>query len=123
MAAEALAGMAKASSAALLEARHDQVFPLLSPEEIARLQRFGRAQHWVDGARMLETGTHSPGTFVVLSGSVSVTRRDGHGHDVPIVTHGPGSFTGEVGQLSEARSLVDAVAVGEVNTLLITPTQ
>ena len=44
--------------------------------------------------------------FVVLSGNVRVTRRDGHGHDLLIVEYSPGMFSGELGQLSGRRSFV-----------------
>ena len=61
--------------------------------------------------------------FLVLSGTVQVTGRDGHGHDLQVVEYGPGMFSGELGQLSGRRSLVDAVAIGEVQTLLVEPEQ
>lgn len=105
----------------ILETRRTQVFPVLTSEELARLHRFGRVQHWAKGERILETGKPSPGMLVILSGGVQVSRRDGHGHDVPINLHQAGSFTGEVGQLSEGRSLVDGYTVAETNALLVSP--
>src|SRR5439155_17832429 len=41
------------------------------------------------------------------------------GRDQPIVTHGPGSFMGELAQLSGRPSLVDAKAVTAVDVLVI----
>jgi thioredoxin reductase (NADPH) len=57
--------------------------------------------------------------ILVLAGAIRITARDGHGHDLPMVEHGVGSFAGEIGQLARRRSLVDGVAVGDVEGLLI----
>ena len=109
------------SASPTIEARHAQAFPVLAPEEVDRLARFGTLQQFADGSRLYETGKPSPGMFVVLSGNVRVTRRDGHGHDLLIVEYGPGMFSGELGQLSGQRSFVDATAVGDVRTAVLPP--
>src|SRR5213076_313741 len=106
-----------------LEARRAQTFPILAPDEIARLHRFGAPCRYAAGARIYETGKPTPGMLVVLSGTIRITGRDGHGHDFPVVDHVAGAFSGELGQLSSRRSLVDAVAVGDVEALLISPEQ
>jgi thioredoxin reductase (NADPH) len=59
--------------------------------------------------------------FILLDGSVAVTRRDPLGHLAPIVQLGPGEFVAEVGQLSGYPALFDAHAVSHVETLLISP--
>ena len=59
--------------------------------------------------------------FVVLSGHVAITQRDGLGHVTPIIDQGPGQFLAEIGQLSGRVALVDGHAEGEVETLLIPP--
>ncbi|MFZ1909347.1 MAG: FAD-dependent oxidoreductase [Burkholderiales bacterium] len=107
----------------MLEERRAQAFPVLAAREIERLRRFATAQRHADGTRLYQTGLPSPGVFIVLSGAIRVTGRDGHGHDLPVVDHGPGSFSGELGQLSGRRSFVDGVAVGEVEALLLDPGQ
>jgi len=104
-----------------IEARRAQAFPTLSADEVVRVHRFGVPRRHTDGEFLYQTGKPSPGLFVVLSGKIRVTGRDGHGHDLSVVEHGPGMFSGELGQLSGRRSLVDAVAVGEVQTLLVGP--
>jgi thioredoxin reductase (NADPH) len=106
-----------------LEARRAQMFPVLEAEEIERMRRFGTVARFADGERLFETGKPSPGLFVVLSGTLRVTGRDGHGDDILVVDHQPGSYSGELGQLSGRRSFVDGVAVGNVETLLIKPEQ
>src|SRR5471032_1396862 len=94
------------------EARQGQMFPLLYPGAIARMLRFGTPRRCAPGDRVYETGKPTSGLVVVLAGTVRVTGRDGHGHDFPVVDHAAGSFSGELGQLSGRRSLVDAVAIG-----------
>src|SRR4051794_9087155 len=111
--------MAEVSYAPALEARQAQAFPVLEDDDVARMQRFGTRRRYADGECIYETGKPNPGVLVVLSGLIRITGRDGHGHDVPVVDHGVGGFTGELGQLSGRRSLVDAVAVGDVEALLI----
>jgi thioredoxin reductase (NADPH) len=108
-------------SSPTIAARHAQAFPVLSQAEVERLVRFGTPRTYAAGERLYETGKTNPGMFVVLSGSVRVTGRDGHGNDLTIVEHGPGTFSGELGQLSGRRSFVDATAAGDVRTALITP--
>ncbi|HTO51536.1 MAG TPA: FAD-dependent oxidoreductase [Burkholderiales bacterium] len=101
------------------EARQAQMFPVLSPEEVARMGRFGTPRRFADGERIVRTGKPSPGVYLVLSGTVRITGRDAHGQDFPVVEHGPGSFSGELSQLSGRPSLVDGVAVGEVEAIEI----
>ena len=59
--------------------------------------------------------------FVVLSGTVAITQRDGLGHVTPVIDQGPGQFLAEIGQLSGRVALVDGHAEGDVETLLIPP--
>ena len=104
----------------VIETRYDQVFPRLSPAEIDRLRRFGEQRTYAGGERLVTSGEVSPGMFVILSGEVAVTQHSALGHDEPIVTHGPGSFMGELAQLSDRPSLVDARATKPVVALVIT---
>jgi thioredoxin reductase (NADPH) len=102
-----------------IETRRAQTFPLLTVDEIARMQRFGKPRRFADGERVLEAGQVSPGIYVVLSGMVRMLGRDGHGEKFMVVEHGPGNFAGELGQLSGRPSFVDGVAIGETQTLEI----
>ena len=101
--------------------RHEQTFPALTAQEIARMRRFGELRRYQDAERLFETGKPGPGMFVVLSGHVAVTQRDGLGHITPLIDQGPGQFIAEIGQLSGRVALVDGHAEGEVETLLIPP--
>ena len=59
--------------------------------------------------------------FVLIKGSVRVTRRDALGHSAPILEQGPGEFVAEIGQLSGQPALVDVHAIDHVEALLISP--
>ncbi len=101
--------------------RLDQTFPTLAPPEIARMRRFGEVRHYANGEMLFETGKPGPGMFVLLSGQVAITQRDGLGHVTPVIDQGPGQFLAEIGQLSGRVALVDGHAEGDVETLLIPP--
>src|SRR5215212_7927689 len=103
--------------------RREQTFPALTAQEIARMRRFGEIRTYKSGDKLFETGKPGPGMFVVLSGHVLITQRDGLGHVTPVINQGPGQFLAEIGQLSGRVALVDAHAEGEVETLLIPPDQ
>jgi thioredoxin reductase (NADPH) len=109
------------SPAAVAFPRHEQTFPALTGEEIARMRRFGDARTYKHGEPLFEAGKRGPGMFVVLAGHVAITQRDGLGHITPVINQGPGQFLAEVGQLSGRAALVDGHADGDVETLLIPP--
>lgn len=108
-------------SPAAMYPRHEQTFPNLTPAEIGRMRRFGEVRHYNDGEMLFETGKPGPGMFVILSGHVAITQRDGLGHVTPVIDQGPGQFLAEIGQLSGRIALVDGHAEGDVETLLIPP--
>jgi thioredoxin reductase (NADPH) len=85
------------------------------------MRRFGEVRHYKDGERLFETGKPGSGMFVILSGHVAITQRDGLGHVTPVIEQGPGQFLAEIGALSGRVALVDGHAEGDVETLLIPP--
>jgi thioredoxin reductase (NADPH) len=101
--------------------RYDQTFPTLTASEIERLRRFGTLRKFAAGEKLFEAGQPGPGMFVVLSGTVAITGRDGLGHVTPVVEQGAGQFLAEIGQLSNRAALVDATAEEDVEALLIPP--
>src|SRR5258705_2890481 len=102
-----------------IHSRDEQMFPKLKPDEIDRLRRFGAVRRYVGGEALFVTGERAPGMFVLIKGSVRVTRRDPLGHSAPVVEQGPGQFVAEVGQLSGQPAFVDVHAIDEVEALLI----
>ncbi len=105
----------------VLYPRHDETFPTLTTDEIDRLRRFGRERHYQDGEALFVAGEPAQGMFIILSGLVAVTQRDGFGRRQPLVEQGPGQFLAEVGTLSGRPALVDGAAEGEVAAILIPP--
>src|SRR5260370_34048753 len=57
--------------------------------------------------------------FVLIAGSVTITRHEGLGRVVHIIDEGPGDFIAEAGELSSRPSLVDAPAASDVEPLLL----
>ena len=102
-----------------IDPRDEKMFPKFSAGDIDRLNRFGQVQRFAKGEPLFVTGEVAPGTFVLRTGRVRVTRRDPLGHLAPIVEQVPGDFTAELGQLSGRPALVDAHAVDDVEALLI----
>jgi thioredoxin reductase (NADPH) len=123
MSEEIVSGEATNGNASLASAfpRYEQTFPTLTAPEIARIRRFGEERKYGNGEALFETGRPGPGMFVVLSGHVAITQRDGLGRVTPIIDQGPGQFLAEIGQLSGRAALVDGHAEGDVETLLVSP--
>ncbi|HJQ83484.1 MAG TPA: FAD-dependent oxidoreductase [Candidatus Binatia bacterium] len=97
------------------------MFPVLAPADLDRLRRFGERRSFRAGNALVTVGESGHGMTVILSGRVAVTRRDQLGQSQPIITHGPGSFMGELAQLSGRPALVDAHAEEDVDALIIAP--
>ena len=103
---------------AAFDERREQMFPRLTPAEISRLRRFGDVERFAAGERLFKAGEPTPGMFVIIKGLVSVAAPS-LGHVIPIREVESGGFIAEVGQLSGRPSFVDAVAVDDVEALLI----
>ncbi|KRB29478.1 thioredoxin reductase [Mesorhizobium sp. Root695] len=100
-------------------ARRDQAFPTLAQADIDRMRRFGKASFYAAGENIVTAGDVAPGLIVVLSGSVDITQDGGLGRLETIATHGPGSFVGELAELSARPSLVNAQAAEPVEAFVI----
>jgi len=105
----------------VLDSRREQMFPSLEAAEIDRLRRFGEVRVFAVGEALGRTGETGHGLTVILGGCVEITRNGEWGRREPIVTHGPGSFMGELAQLSGRPMLVDAYATQAVQALLVPP--
>ena len=71
--------------------RHEETFPTLTAREMERLRRYGTPHKFADGEKLFQTGKRVPGAFLVLSGVVAVSERDGLGHSTPIVEEESGN--------------------------------
>jgi thioredoxin reductase (NADPH) len=104
-----------------LEARRDQAFPVLAAEAMERLARFGEARDYAAGEILVHQGETGRGLTLILSGEVEVTRADATGAGELIVVYGPGSFMGEVGQLSGRPAFARARARAPTRAVPIAP--
>lgn len=102
-----------------VETRRHQMFPVLDTADAARLTRFGELRHFSRGACLLRAGEPALGLYLVLSGTVAITQRDGLGRVTPVAIQGKGQFLAEVGTLSNRPSLVDGHADEDVEALLV----
>jgi thioredoxin reductase (NADPH) len=97
------------------------MFPRLTDEEMARLAKFGERRGYRAGEKVARVGEIPPGLQLILSGRLEVTHHDHSDETSHIVTHERGNFTGELAQLSGRPSLVDAVALTDVEAVAIAP--
>ncbi len=98
-----------------LKARIDQMFPTLTPAQIARIAVHGRRRSIQRGEVLIEAGDRVVPLFVIAHGQIEIVRPAG-GTESLVAVHGPGHFTGEVNMISGRRALVRARATetGEV---------
>ena len=88
-------------------ARADQVFPTLTPQQIARMAAHGRTRATHAGDVLVEAGDRNVPFFVVTEGQVEIVRPSATVGS-PIVVHLPGQFTGEANMLSGRPALFRA---------------
>jgi thioredoxin reductase (NADPH) len=95
-----------------LDSRHEQRFPTLTADQVRAARRFasGDPRRFAAGEDVFELGSRAAPVWLVLEGAIDVIRRDGLGHEAPIVSHGPGQFSGEISQLGGGASLAEGIA-------------
>src|SRR5260370_21344087 len=102
-----------------MDTSREQMFPKFSAGEIDRLRRFGTVRRYAVGELLFATGDIVPGMFVIVSGSVAVTGREGLGRVFPIIELGLGGFLPRGGPLSGPPPVVGAHAVRYLETPLL----
>jgi thioredoxin reductase (NADPH) len=97
-----------------LAERGDQVFPTLTPAQIARVAAHGHARQIKQGEVLLEVGDQLR-FFIVTAGKIDIVSVSGS-TEALIVTLQPGQFTGEANMLSGRRQFarIRASTDGEV---------
>src|SRR6266480_5266734 len=111
------------TSSSIIDTRRDQMFPVLEPQEIERVRRFGKVRSYGAGEALAKVGEKGHGLAIILTGRVDITQHDESGRREPIVTYGAGAFMGELAQLAGRPALVDAYAQAPVEALIIPPDQ
>jgi thioredoxin reductase (NADPH) len=103
-------GESSATTAAVVTARLDHIFPKLTSAQLARLRPHGRLRQVRGGEVLIEQGDTTVPFFAVLAGRIQIVR-PACGTETLIVVHGPGGFTGEANMISGRRSLFRARAI------------
>jgi hypothetical protein len=89
---------AAATGNELLRTRHAQMFPRLTPEQIARLEHQGERVPMHAGELLFDVGDRPSKFFVVISGSVELLIAKAGGYEL-FYTLAPGEFSGEMNAL------------------------
>jgi thioredoxin reductase (NADPH) len=96
--------------------RADQMFPILTPAQVARIAAHGRLRAVESGEVLAKAGDRIVPFIVVKRGTIVLVQPSGES-EIPIVTLGQGQFTGEINMLSGRRTLV-RTRVGEAGELI-----
>jgi len=96
------------------------MFPALGERDTARLKRFGEIRRFSAGTTVVRAGERSPGLVFVLSGRLEVSQSNVLGRET-IIVHGPGNFLGELAQLSDRPALIDAIALTDLEAVVVPP--
>src|ERR671925_649870 len=100
--------------------RREQMFPRLTPQQLARLSAMGERRHFARGTIIFDQGDATRDFLVVLSGELEIVQPV-DGREEPITVHVPGEFTGETNMLSGRRSLVRGRMREDGELLVMTP--
>ena len=99
-----------------MSAPAEEVFPTLTPEQIARVKAQGRVRPVHGGEVLLSAGDRVDSFFVVTAGSIVLARPSEEGEEIVAVLR-PGKFTGELILLSGRQALVN-LRVGEAGEVI-----
>jgi signal transduction histidine kinase len=100
--------------------RQVPLFADLGLAEAEDLYRSAERIHARPGDRIIEEGAPGDSVFIVLSGELEVTKRDGD-RDVPLATRKAGEFIGEMSLLEMAPRTASVRAVADSDLLAIGP--
>lgn len=101
-----------------MDNRRHQIFPSLTQAQFEVLGSYGKPRKFASGTRLFSQGERHIPMFVIVSGTVEVSRGGALGSHV-IGTYGPGNFTGEVGTLAGRGAVATAVAATDCELLVI----
>ena len=85
--------------------KREEVFPVLTPVQMARVAAHGRIRPSLAGEVLAEPGQLTVHFYVVKSGSIEIVRTSGATAQTIVALWTPGHFTGEVNLLSGRRAL------------------
>jgi thioredoxin reductase (NADPH) len=89
---------------AVTVSRPERLFPILTPAQVARVAAHGRRRSTTRGEVLVDVGDRTVPCFVVVAGEIQALQVS-HGTERLIVTHGPGSVSGEANLISGRPSM------------------
>ncbi len=93
-----------------LTASREQLFPILTPEQIGRIAEHGRLRKVESGEVLSDVGQANLHFYVVTGGTLMLLRSGENAETLALIK--PGMFTGEVTMLSGRRGLAQLRADG-----------
>ncbi|MGX6998301.1 FAD-dependent oxidoreductase [Caballeronia sp. KNU42] len=104
-----------------IERRVYQMYPRLTEARIAKAARFGTTEQWKAGDVIFHAGEPSDGMRILTRGTVHLIVRNGFGESRLFREVADGHFLGETATLSGKPYLVDAIAITDVDLILVRP--
>src|SRR5258707_8651361 len=89
---------------AVTVSRPERLFPKLTPTQLARITSHGRRRATSRSEVLVDVGERVVPCFVVVAGEIQALQVS-DGAETLIVSHGPGSFTGEANLISGRPSM------------------
>src|SRR5689334_20860222 len=96
---------------AVTVSRSERLFPTLTPAQMARIASHGRRRATTRGEVLVDVGDRIVPCFVVVAGEIMALQVSEKAETL-IVTHGPGSVSGEANLIS-GRPAMARLRVGE----------
>jgi signal transduction histidine kinase len=96
------------------------LFAGLADEDLDRVCGLARRVRVPAGGTVMEEGTAGDGLYIVISGDLEVTTREGD-RDVGLARRGPGDFLGEMSLLEQAPRTASVRAVTQADLVVVDP--
>lgn len=100
------------------DARHEELYPKLSDEEVQIFANGGEAQTFKAGDWLWRVGDQNVDFYVVLHGEMEIVGLRADREHV-IVRHGPGSYSGEIASMSGGGALVGGRASTDLRVIAV----
>jgi CRP-like cAMP-binding protein len=93
--------------------------PKLSADLLLVMAAAGHTERHPAGDLVFREGTAPGGFYLIVSGEVDVTQRDGRGKGWRIAKLGPGDYFGEIGLLSQDRRTASVRATTDLEIVVL----
>jgi len=101
----------------LARSRTEQIFPILTSDQILRIANHAITRAMQPGEVLVELGDSTVPLFLVISGEIQIVRPSGASETI-VAIYGPGQFTGEVNMLS-GRPAIHQIRVTEPGEVIV----